>query len=694
MINSAVSGVDLPLRRKILGACPHDCPDTCALVSTVVEGRVVRVAGNHEHPATDGVLCTKVARYAERTYAASRLLHPMRRVGPKGSGRFEPVTWDRALGEVAERLKSIAARNPQAILPYNYAGTMGFVQGEFPQRFFHRLGASLLDKTICASAGATALLYTLGGSVGMDVERFVDAKLIVIWGSNAVASNLHFWALAQEAKRRGARLIAIDPYRSDTAQRCHEHLALKPGTDAALAFGLIRELECKGWIDHDYVERYTLGAAELLERARDYTLARTAEICGLEPDRIAALARDYGTTAPAAIRLNYGMQRVRGGGNAARLIAGLPALIGAWRHPAGGLLLSSSGHFPLRPQALSRPDLLPRDQPAPRTINMSTIGQALLHANPPIEAVVVYNANPLAVAPHTAEVREGFAREDLFTVVIEQFQTDTADYADLLLPATTQLEHFDLHKSYGHRYLVINEPAIEPCGESRSNARIFRELAARMGWSDDPLFHDDLEVAESAVDWSDPRLGGARLATLRAQGWVKLAVPDAPFAQGNFPTPSGKVEFHSARLEALGLDPLPNHLPPYESADHDPALAARYPLSMISPPARHFLNSSFVNVESLRAAEGEQRCLLHPHDAAARALVEGDLVRIHNDRGSLQARLVVSDRTRMGLVVAFGIWWHKLTRGGNNVNAVTHQRLTDLGRAAAFYDCLVEVSKA
>jgi anaerobic selenocysteine-containing dehydrogenase len=447
-------------------------------------------------------------------------------------------------------------------------------------------------------------------------------------------------------------------------------------------------------IDHDYVERYTLGAAALLDRARDYTLARTAEICGLEPDRIAALARDYGTTAPAAIRLNYGMQRVRGGGNAARLIAGLPALIGAWRHPAGGVLLSSSGHFPLRTQALSRPDLLPRDQPAPRTINMSTIGQALLHANPPIEAVVVYNANPLAVAPHTAEVREGFEREDLFTVVIEQFQTDTADYADLLLPATTQLEHFDLHKSYGHRYLVINEPAVEPCGESRSNACIFRELAARMGWSDDALFHDDLQVAESAIDWSDPRLGGVNLSTLRAQGWVKLTVPEAPFARGNFPTPSGRVEFHSARLEALGLDPLPNYFPPYESAEHDPALAARYPLSMISPPARHFLNSSFVNVDSLRAAEGEQRCLLHPHDAAARALADGDLVRIHNDRGSLQARLVVSDRTRKGLVVAFGIWWHKLTQGGNNVNAVTHQRLTDLGRAAAFYDCLVEVAKA
>lgn len=677
-----------------MGACPHDCPDTCALLSTVEAGRVVRVAGNRDHPATDGVLCTKVSRYAERTYAASRLLQPMRRVGPKGSGRFEPMSWERALDEVAVRLKEIATRNPQAILPYNYGGTMGFVQGEFPQRFFHRLGASLLDKTICASAGTTALLYTLGGSVGMDVERFVDAKLILIWGSNAIASNLHFWALAQEAKRRGARLVAIDPFRSDTAQRCHEHLALKPGTDAALAFGIIRELEAQGWVDTDYVERYTLGAAALFERARSYTLARTAEQCGLDADRIAALARDYGTIAPAAIRLNYGMQRVRGGGNAARLIAGLPALIGAWKHPSGGVLLSSSGHFPLRSGHLSRPDLLPADLPAPRTINMSRIGDSLLRADPPIEAIVVYNANPVAVAPHSSEVRKGFAREDLFTVVIEQFPTDTADYADVLLPATTQLEHFDLHKSYGHRYLLINQPAIEPLGESRSNAWIFRELALRMGWSDEALFHDDLEVAQSAIDWDDPRLGGADLATLQRQGWVKLVLPEAPFATGNFPTPSGKVEFSSARLEALGHDPLPDYLPPYESAEHDPALAARYPLAMISPPARHFLNSSFVNVESLRAAEGEQRCLLHPEDAKARDLSEGELVRIHNDRGELHARLLVSERTRKGLVVAFGIWWHKLTPSGNNVNAVTHQRLTDLGRAASFYDCLVEVAKA
>ena len=687
----------LALDAEVKGACPHDCPDTCALVSTVASGRVVKVSGAKDHPSTAGVLCTKVSRYAERTYSPDRLKTPMRRVGPKGSGHFVPMSWDEALDEIAIKLKSIAARDPEAILPYNYAGTMGYVQGEFPQRFFHKLGASLLDKTICASAGSTGLLYTLGASVGMDVERFVDSKLIIIWGSNAIASNLHFWTLAQEAKRRGAKLIAIDPFKSDTALKCHDHIAIRPGTDAALALGLIRELQQHGWLDQSYIDHHTLGTDRLFERAQSYTLERTATICGIRESQIAALAQDYGSIKPAAIRLNYGMQRVRGGGNAARLIAGLPALIGAWRHPAGGMLLSSSGHFPANPAGLSRPDLIPqlRASPSrlPRTINMSTIGDALLQTDQAIEAVIVYNANPLAVAPESAKVRNGFAREDLFTVVIEQFQTDTADYADILLPATTQLEHFDLHKSYGHRYLVVNEAAISPVGLARSNASIFRELAKRMGWDDACLFEDDVTIAQSAIHWADPRLAGIDLQSLRQQGWCKLAIEEAPFANGHFPTPSGKVEFYSQRLADQGLDPLPDYLAPYESAESTPELAARYPLAMISPPARNFLNSSFVNVQSLRSIEGEQTCVMHPDDAKLRELVEGDLVSIHNDRGSLHAKLHISDRTRQGLVVGFGIWWQKLTLGGNNVNAVTHQRLTDLGRAASFYDCLVEVSR-
>lgn len=695
----------------VKGACPHDCPDTCALRITVRDGVAVKVAGDPDHPPTHGALCTKVSRYLERTYSPDRLSVPLRRVGPKGSGRFEPAGWDEALDAIAARLGGIAARDPQRILPYSYAGTMGLVQGDgLAMRFFHRLGASLLDRTICASAGFHGLTYTLGAAVGMDVERFPDARLILIWGSNPITSSVHFWNDAQQAKRRGARLIAIDPYRSATAERCDQHVALLPGTDGALALGIVQQLIAQDLVDLDWVGRHTLGFEALAARAAAWTPDRVARVCGLTEAEVIGLARDYGSIAPAAIRLNYGMQRTRGGGNAVRLIAGLPALVGAWRHPAGGMLLSSSGHFGVDTAAWQRPDLL--GDRRPRTINMSTIGDALLEADPPIEALVVWNSNPVAVAPDSGRVRRGFAREDLFTVVIEQFMTDTADHADWVLPATTQLEHFDLHKTYGHRWWVVNRPAIAPVGQALPNAEVFRRLAARMGFDDPCLREDDETVAASALRLDDPRLppelaaaararGGqgpeaarAALDALADRGYAKLAVPEAPFAEGGFPTPSGKVEFMSARLAQQGLDPLPDWLPPYESVQSSPALAARYPLAMISPPARHFMNSTFVNIESLRAAEREPRVDVHPDDAAARGLVDGTMARVFNDRGAFLARCRVDARVRPGVVAAWGIWWPKRAPGGQNVNAVTGQALTDLGRAPTFYDCLVEVESA
>jgi anaerobic selenocysteine-containing dehydrogenase len=692
----------------VRGACPHDCPDTCAWRVTVRDGVAVRIAGDADHPPTGGALCTKVSRYLERTYCADRLSVPLRRVGPKGSGRFEPAGWDEALDAIAGRLGAIAARDPQRILPYSYAGTMGLVQGDgMGARFFHALGASLLDRTICSSPGLHGLAYTLGGAVGMDVERFADARLILIWGSNPITSTVHFWSRAQEAKRRGAKLVAIDPYRSATAERCDVHVALRPGTDGALALGLVQQLVAQGRVDRAWVDAHTVGYEALADRAAAWTPERVAATCGIPAEQVVALARDYGTLAPAAIRLNYGMQRVRGGANAVRLVAGLPALVGAWRDPAGGVLLSSSGHYGLDVAAWQRPDLLAGRRP--RTINMVTIGDALLEADPPVEAVVVWNSNPVAVAPDSAKVRRGFEREDLFTVVIEQFATDTADHADWVLPATTQLEHFDLHKTYGHRWWVLNRPAIAPLGQALPNAEIFRRLAARMGLDHPALRATDEEIAADALDLVDPRLPGpmaraasaaggagpragrAALAALAEQGFAKLEVAPAPFAEGGFPTPSGKVEFASARLAAMGLDPLPDWLPPHESPESDPALAARYPLAMISPPARHFLNSTFVNVASLRATEREPRVELHPDDAAARALADGAMVRVFNDRGAFLARLRVTDRTRPGVATAMGIWWPKLAPGGHNVNAVTSQALTDLGRGPTFYDCLVEV---
>ena len=669
----------------VKGACPHDCPDTCALNVHVRDGVAIKVSGSAEHAPTAGVLCTKVARYTERTYHPDRLLHPMRRIGNKGEGRFETISWQEAIATVASHLAPIAAEDPTQILPYSYAGTMGLVQGEsMSMRFFHKLGASLLDRTICASAGTAGHEITLGSRIGMDMELADQAKLLIFWGSNAITSSVHFWARAQEAKRRGATLIAIDPYRSLTAEKCHTHIALLPGTDSALALGLMHVLIRDGLIDRDYVVRHTRGFEALSERAHRYDPATVASICGIGSAEIETLAHLYGTTRPALIRANYGMQRARGGGMAMRNVACLPALVGAFRDAAGGLLLSTGGSFDIDRPALERPDLLAGR--TPRTVNMSTIGHALLDRDAPIKALIVYNSNPVAVAPDSTRVVRGFAREDLFTVVLEHFQTDTADYADIVLPATTQLEHLDVVKPYGHYYMMANNPAIAPLGECKPNSEIFRLLAKSMGFNE-PCFSDsDETIAQAAVakDWD--------FDAVRAVGWQRVGPQKgvARFADGGFDTPTGKVEFFSDRAQALGLDPLPDYIAPQE--DTRSAQAVRYPLAMISPPARHFLNSSFVNVQSLRASEGEPWLDIHPDDAARRGVIAGCYVRVFNDRGSVELRARVTDRARRGVVVGLSVWWKKLARDGKNANELTSSdTLTDMGRAPTFYDCLVEV---
>lgn len=693
---SSVSLSSTTGRVEVRGACPHDCPDTCATIVTVENGRAIAIRGADDHPPTQGTLCTKVARYLDRTYSPDRVLHPMKRVGPKGRGQFTRIGWDEAIATIAQRFGAIAASDdgPEAIVPYSYCGTMGLLQSSsMDRRFFHRLGASLLDRTICASAGKAGWVSVIGAAMGMDVEHFVDSKLILIWGSNSIASNLHFWTRAQEAKRRGARLVAIDPYRSATAEKCSQHIAVMPGTDAALAMGLMHVLIDESLIDVDYIARYTLGFEALEARVAEWDPARVARICRIPPGIVRDLAREYGSTRPAAIRVNYGLQRHAGGGNAMRAIACLPALVGAWRDPAGGALLSSSGTYPVDSPALERPDLI---RGTPRTINMSAIGDALLEASPPVRAIYVYNSNPLAIAPESAKVTRGFARDDLFCVVHEIFRTDTADYADILLPATTQLEQLDVHNSYGHLYALANNPSIAPLGEALPNTEVFRRLAKAMGFTE-PCFADsDDDIARQAFRFDDPRMQGIDWQALKDEGFRRLNLPSpyAPFAQGNFPTPSGKCEFHSAGLAALGHDPLPGFVAPRESEDSAPELAKRYPLAFISPPARNFLNSSFANLPAFVAEEKTPRLWLHPQDAAARAMVEGDRVRIFNDRGAFWATLRVSDRAKPGVAVAPSVWWRKLAPGGENANAVTSQRLTDLGRAATFYDCLVEVAKA
>jgi anaerobic selenocysteine-containing dehydrogenase len=686
-----------PARTTFRVVCPHDCPDTCVMTVGVEDGRAVTLGGDPDHRFTQGFLCAKVNQYLDRVYSPERILQPLKRVGPKGEGRFERISWDQALDEIARRFREvIAAHGPQAILPYSYAGNMGLLgYGSMDRRFFHALGASKLERTICASAGFAGMQATIGKSMGFDPEAIVHARLVVAWGANIVSSNVHLWPFIEEARRRGAQLWVVDPYRSRTAEKADRHLALLPGTDAALALGMLHVLFRDGLEDRDYLERYTVGAAELRARAAEWPPERAAAETGLAAGEVEEFARIYGTTQPSAIRLNYGLNRHAGGGMAVRTILCLPAVSGAWRHAGGGALLSSSGSFPVDNPALERPDLSPAGT---RTLNMSQLGRVLNdpRLDPPVKALFVYNSNPGAVAPDQESVRRGLAREDLFTVVHELFATDTVDFADIVLPATTTLEHYDLHKAYGHLYLSLSRPAIAPLGESKPNTEVFRLLAARLGLQD-PCFRDtDEQMARQALRFDDPKLAGITFEQLERDTYVRLNVPDPwrPFAEGNFPTPSGKCELVSAALGAQGKDPVAGYVPPRESRSSNPELAARYPLAFISPPAHHFLNSTFSAQPVFVRREGSASLTIHPQDAQARGIASGEQVRVFNDRGSFLAEARVSDAAREGVVVGLSVWWAKLCPGGRNANAVTGQELTDMGGGATFYDALVQVERA
>jgi anaerobic selenocysteine-containing dehydrogenase len=677
--------------------CPHDCPDTCVMSVTVEGGRAVALGGDTEHRFTAGFLCAKVNRYLERVYSPDRILHPLRRVGRKGEGRFERISWDQALDIVADRFRRVAEeQGSQAILPYSYAGNMGLLAcSSMDRRFFNLIGASLLDRTICASAGAAGLKATIGRSIGFDPEAIVHSRFIVAWGANIVSSNVHLWPFIEEARRRGAKLVVIDPFRSRTAEHADEHLALLPGTDGAFALAVMHVIFRDALEDADYLERYALGAAALRERVAGWTPARAAAITGLEAATIERFAREYATTQPSALRINYGLNRHAGAGMAVRTIACLPALTGAWRHPGGGILLSTSGTFPTNAAALERPDLI---RPGTRTINMSEIGRVLNDETlaPPVAALFVYNSNPVAVAPDQESVRRGFAREDLFTVVHELFRTDTVDFADVVLPATTTLEMYDIHKAYGHLYLSLNRPVIAPLGESKANNDVFRLLATRMGLDHPALRESDEELARQAMDWNHPHLAGRTFEDLERAGTLRLSVPEpyTPFAQGGFFTASGKCELYSATLAAQGLDPLPTYVPPRESAASAPDRARRYPLAFISPPAHHFLNSTFSAQPVFVRRESEPVVILNAADAEPRGIADGAMVRTFNDRGAFLARARVSDAARPGVAVGLSIWWAKMCPGGRNANAVTGQELTDMGGGATFYDVLVDVAPA
>jgi len=670
------------------------------MLVTVENGRAVRVAGDPEHPFTQGFLCAKVNRYVERTYHADRLTEPLRRAGPKGRGQFEPISWDDALDEIAARLTEIArsADGPQAIVPYSYAGTMGLVQGSsMDRRFFHLLGASKLDRTICSMAGTVGMRMTVGANIGADAEGIPESDLVLLWGTNTLTSNPHLWPFVLEAKRRGAPIIAIDPLRTRTAQQCDEWIPIRPGTDAALALAFMHVLFAENLVDRDYMERYTLGEAQLRARAAEYPPERVAGITGIAASTIVDLAQRYGRARAAFIRVNYGLQRHAGGGMAVRTIACLPAITGHWRRAGGGVQLSTSANFTFDRATVERPDL----SPPVRTVNMIRLGEALTRPDagvggPPVRALVVYNSNPAAVAPDRNTVLKGLARSDLFTVVLEHFQTDTADWADIVLPATTQLEHWDLHLSYGHHYVALNQPAIPPVGAAKPNSEIFRLLAARMRLDHPVMRDDDQTLIRQALDGGGRNLDGVTFEALRERGWMRLAVPRpyVPFAEGGFLTPSGRCEFVSERLAAMGLDPLPTYTPPYESPERAPELAQRFPLTLISSPAHQFLNSTFVNIDVLRRAAREPELVIHPADAAPRAIVPGSRVLVHNDRGEFLAIARVEDGVREGTVWAPSIWWGKFAADGRNANHTTSQRETDLGHGPVFYDNLVEVTPA
>ena len=692
--------IELSRNGVVRGACPHDCPDTCATLVTVEDGRATRIAGDPGHPVTQGFLCAKVNRYIERTYDPERVRTPLRRTGPKGSGQFSEISWDEALDEIASRLGEIvrSPEGPQAILPYSYAGTMGMVQGSsMDRRFFHLLGASRLDRTICSMAGTVGMRMTVGANVGADSEGVPESDLILLWGTNTLTANPHLWPFVLEARARGAPVICIDPIRTRTAQQCDEWVPIRPGTDAALALGMMHVLFERGLEDRDYLERYTLGHQQLRERAAEWTPERTSFVTGLPTETIVSLGERYGRARAAFIRVNYGLQRHAGGGMAVRSIACLPAITGHWRRAGGGVQLSTSANFAFDRAALERPDL----GSAARTINMIRLGEALTRddagvGGPPVKALVVYNSNPAAVAPERNVVLRGLAREDLFTVVLEHFRTDTTDWADIVLPATTQLEHWDVHLAYGHHYVSLNRPSIAPEGLAKPNSEIFRLLAARMQLDHECLRDDDLAIIRQALASSSPKLSGVTLEQLLERGWMRLALPTPylPYAGGEFPTPSGKCELYSARLEQMGLDPLPTYTPPYESRERDPDLVARYPLTLISSPAHTFLNSTFVNITSLRRQAREPEVLLHPADAERRGIAAGMRVTVRNDRGAFLATARVEPAIREGVAWAPSVWWAKLADDGANANQTTSQRETDLGHGPVFYDNQVEVEQA
>ena len=704
--------------RIVRGACPQDCPDTCAFLYHVEDGKLVEVTGDPDHPMTRGGLCVKLKNFAEHHYNPSRLLHPMKRVGPKGSGQFERISWDEALARIKDEwTKIIAEYGSQAIMPHVYLGNQGTLNGlTSGDAFFNRLGATVAEKTYCESGSSTAWIMTVGPTGGLDVESLAYAKYIIVWGMNMLNTNLHAWPFILEAKGKGAKVVVIDPVRTRTAKQADWHIPLKPGTDGALALGMINVIVAEDLVDHDYVANYTLGFEELAARAAEFPPERVAKLTGIPAEDVRKLAREYATTQPSAIRQGVAIERSPGGGDAIRLITMLPSLVGAWRHVGGGTVEMPIWEFPFNFDFMCRPDWI---RPGTRVVNEPDLGRALtgqLNLDPPIKSLFIYNSNPVSQALSAGLLVEGLKREDLFTVTSELFITDTAKYSDILLPATMQAEQYDLMVTWGHLYAMLNQPAIEPPGECIPNVELFRRLAKTMGFEDEHFYLSDDEMLLRSYDWNAPQLKGITLDLLKERGYMRLNVglphERAPHAQGDFKTSSGKCEFASSMAKngnfvlgvwrsgyeemqsATPVDPVPNYIPPNESPDTNPGLAKRFPLNLISPKPHAFLNSQYGNEAMQQRRQGEQIIVINPQDASSRGIVSGNYVRVFNDRGSFEALAEVSTDVMVGLIVTNVGHWPGLNRTGTAVNSTTPPRHSNLGQAGTYSDNLVEVQMA
>ena len=705
-------------RTTVVGACPHDCPDTCSILTTVEDGKAIAVRGNPDHPFTRGRLCVKVNNYEERVYSDKRVLYPLKRVGPKGSRQFQRISWDEAIETIATRWKSIIAEHgAQAILPYSYLGTQGIINGlNVGDPLFNKLGATVSERTFCDSASCTAYMMTIGPTPGVDPESFVHSKYILLWACNTLGTNSHHWPFIEQARKAGAKLVVIDPVRTRTARLADWHIPIRPGTDAALALAMIHVIIKENLVDRDYIDKHTVGYDELAERASTYTPEFAAQETGIPVDDIVKLAREYATTPPAVVRIGVAVERHAGGGQTVRAIACLPGLIGAWKHVGGGLLQLPIWAFPVKWEVLMRPDLQPEKM---RVLNSWRLGPALtgeLGFDPPIKSLFVYNANPMAMVTEQTKLEKGLERDDLFTVVSEHFLTDTARYADIVLPATTQLEQKDIMFSWGHLYLSYNNAAIEPLGEAVPNTELFRRLAKAMGIEDPSFYRTDDEMIEASLDWTNPVLQGITLQDVKAKGYARLTVPPAsdwaPHRDGNFPTPTGKCEFKSTITgggnfvvplfrqgyngdqDGTPVDPLPHNIPPNENPQTTPELAKRYPLSLISPKSHAFLNSNYGNLPAQTAQAGEEQTVfLHPDDAEQRGMVAGAPIRVFHDRGAFEAFATLSPDVMPGVVMAPSGYWHRSNRKGATVHALTPPAFADLGRAPTFSDVLVQVGK-